>query len=90
MRTPISDLDTLQREAQARRIGADLYREASAISPKTVEAVSAAVSRMSTNAEHGHLVAEGFSEAMMSDAAVNHLHDHPGDDVPTLIMGVVG
>ena len=73
MRTPISDLDTLQRDAVARRIGANLYREASAISPKTVEAVSAAVSRMLTNAEHGHLVAEGFSEAMMSDAAVNHL-----------------
>lgn len=63
----------LQREAQARRIGADLYREASAISPKTIEAVSAAVSRMLTNAEHGRLVGEGFSEAMLSDAAVSHL-----------------
>ena len=73
MRTTISDLDTLQRDSQARRIGADLYREAASISPKTVEAVSAAVSRMSTNSENGHLVAEGFSEAMMSDAAVNHL-----------------
>jgi hypothetical protein len=73
MRTPISDLDTLQRDSQARRIGADLYREAAAISPKTVEAVSAAVSRMSTNSEHGQLVAEGFSEAMMSDAAVTHI-----------------
>ena len=28
---------------------------------------------MLTNADHGRLVAEGFSEAMMSDAAVNHL-----------------
>jgi hypothetical protein len=28
---------------------------------------------MSTNSEHGHLVAEGFIEAMMSDAAVAHL-----------------
>ena len=73
MRIATSDLEALQRDAFARRIGANLYREASAISPKTVEAVSAAVSRMSTNAEHGHLVAEGFSEAMMSDAAVNHL-----------------
>ncbi len=73
MRTSISDLDSLQRDSQARRIGADLYREAAAISPKTVEAVSAAVSRMSTSSEHGGLVAEGFSEAMMSDAAVKHL-----------------
>ncbi|MCH7761487.1 hypothetical protein IIA15_08850 [candidate division TA06 bacterium] len=34
VRIPISDLDTLQRDSQARRIGADLYREAAAISPK--------------------------------------------------------
>jgi len=73
MRTPISDFDMLQRDSQARRIGADLYREAAAISPGTVEAVSAAVSRMSTSSEYGQLVAEGFSEAMMSDAAVAHL-----------------
>ncbi len=73
MRTTISGLDTLQRDSQARRIGQDLYREADAISPKTVEAVSAAVSRMSTNSEHGRLVAEGFAEAMMSEAAVKHL-----------------
>lgn len=73
MRTPISDLDTLQRDSQARRIGADLYREAAAISPKTVEAVSAAVSSLSANADHGRLVAEGFGDAMVSDVAVRHL-----------------
>ena len=70
---PISDLDTLQRVAQARRIGADLYREAAAISSQTVEAVSAAVARMATNTADGEQVADGFSEAMMAAAAVNHL-----------------
>jgi hypothetical protein len=73
MRTPISDPETVQRASLTRRIGADLYRRSSAVSPKTVEAVSAAVSTMSTTSEYGHLVAEGFSEAMMSDAAVKHL-----------------
>jgi hypothetical protein len=71
--TPISDFDTLQRDSQARRIGADLYREAAAISPKTVEAVSAAVARMPTNNAHGEQVAEGFSDAMMADAAIRHI-----------------
>ncbi len=72
MRTPISDLDTLQRDSQARRIGADLYREAAAISPKTVEAVSAVMSRLSAKDVQGELVAEGFARSMMADSAVAH------------------
>ncbi len=70
MRTSIPDLDNVLREALAHRIGTDLYREATAISPKTVEAVSPAVSRLASNSDQGNLVAEGFSEAMMSDGAI--------------------
>ncbi len=73
MRTPISDLDTLQRDSQARCIGADLYREAAAISPKTVEAISAVMSSLSAKNLQGELVAEGFAEAMISDAAIRHI-----------------
>ncbi len=73
MRTSIPDLDNVLREALARRIGTDLYREAAAISSKTVEAVSAAVSRLASKTEHGELVAEGFGEAMVADEAVRHL-----------------
>ena len=39
----------------------------------TVESVAAVVSRLAASTDYGDLVAEGFSEAMMSDAAVNHL-----------------
>ena len=39
----------------------------------TVESVAAVVSRLAASTDYGELVAEGFSEAMMSDAAVNHL-----------------
>ena len=73
MRTPISDFDTLQRNSQARRIGADLYREAAVISPKTVEAVSAVMSSLSAKNLQAELVAEGFAEAMISDSAVRHI-----------------
>ena len=68
-----SEFETLQRDGLARRIGADLYREAASISLQTVEAVSAAVSRMPTSNAHGEHVAEGFSDAMMADAAIRHI-----------------
>ena len=85
MRTPISDLDTLQRDAQERRIGADLYTGCSNHLTTTVEAMSAAVSRVATRGIHGELVADGFGEAMMAEAAVKHLSSierSPGDTVP--------
>lgn len=62
-----TDLDVPQRARSARRIGADLYRTAAAISPATIEAASAAVSRLSTITHDGRLVAEGFADAMLAE-----------------------
>ena len=69
----IPELDLVLREALARRSDADLYCEASAISNRTVEAVAAVVARMADRSDYGLLVAEGFGEAMVADAASNHL-----------------
>lgn len=67
------DLEGIQREAQARRLGRDLYIQAAAISQETVEALSAVLSRLAATTVYGQLAAEGFSEAMLSDAAVRHI-----------------
>ena len=67
------DLEDVQRAAQLRRLGRDLHDQAVAISVNTVESVAAVISRLAASTDYGELVAEGFSEAMMSDAAVNHL-----------------
>ena len=74
MRTRIDfDLEDVQRAAQLRRLGRDLHDHAAAISTETTEAMSAVVSRIATSTDYGELVAEGFSEAMMTDAAVRHI-----------------
>jgi hypothetical protein len=67
------DLEDVQRAAQLRRLGRDLHDQAAAISVDTVESVAAVVSRLAASTDYGELVVEGFSEAMMSDAAVHHL-----------------
>ena len=67
------DLENVQRAAQLRRLGRDLHDQAAAISTETTEAISAVVSRIATNTDYGQLVAEGFSEAMMTEAAVQHI-----------------
>ena len=74
MRTRIDfDLEDVQRAAQLRRIGRDLHDQAAAISTETTDAMSAVVSRMAANTNYGQLVAEGFSEALMTDTAVRHI-----------------
>ncbi len=74
MRTRIDfDLENVQRAAQLRRLGRDLHDQAAAISVDTVKSVAAVVSRLASTTDYGELVAEGFSEAMISDAAVTHL-----------------
>ena len=74
MRSQIDfDLENVQRAAQLRRHGRDLHHHAAAISVDTVESVAAVVSRLAASTDYGELVAEGFGEAMMSEAAVNHL-----------------
>ena len=67
------DLEDVQRAAQLRRLGRDLHDQAAAISTETAEAMSAVVSRIATNTDYGRLVADGFSEAMMTEAAVRHI-----------------
>ena len=67
------DLEDVQRAAQLRRLGRDLHDQAAAISTETTEAMSAVVSRIATSTDYGELVAEGFSEAMMTDSAVRHI-----------------
>ncbi len=74
MRTRIDfDLEDVQRAAQLRRLGRDLHDQAAAISVETVKSVAAVISRLAASTDYGELVAEGFSEAMMSAAAVTHL-----------------
>ncbi len=68
------DLETIQRQAQLCRIGRDLHASAATISQETVDAMAAVVSRLAASTDYGSLVEEGFGEAMMSDAAVRHLH----------------
>ena len=67
------DLEDVQRAAQLLRLGRDLDDQAAALSVKTVESVAAVISRLAASTDYGELVGEGFSEAMMSDAAVKHL-----------------
>lgn len=74
MRTRLdTDLETIQREAQLRRIGRDLHDLASAISGETADAVAAVVTRLATATEYGKLVEEGFADAFISGAATRHL-----------------
>ncbi len=69
-----SDLEGMQRETQARRIGFALYTQAAAISPETVEAVAAVVNRMEAlHDDYLILVAEEFARAMVADKADDHL-----------------
>ena len=67
------DLEDVQRAAQLRRLGRDLHDQSAAISIETMEAMSAVVSRIATSTDYGQLVAEGFSEALMTDVAVRHI-----------------
>lgn len=74
MRTRLdTDLETIQREAQLRRIGRDLHDLASAISGETADAVAAVVTRLATATEYGDLAEEGFAYAFISGAATRHL-----------------
>ena len=74
MRTRLdNDLETIQREAQLRRLGRDLHDQAAAISAETVDAVAAVVTKLASATEYGELVDEGFGQAMKVDASVRHI-----------------
>lgn len=77
-----ADFEAFQREAEARSLGAELFREASALSPDAVEAVSAVLLAV-VRKSRGRLpveVASEFAWQMMSDRAVGHYEsstEHP-------------
>lgn len=74
MRTRLdTDLESIQREAQLRRLGRDLHDQAADISPDTVDAVAAVVMKLAMATDYGELVDEGFGEAMKADASVRHI-----------------
>ena len=68
-----TDLETIQREAQLRRLGRDLHDQAAADSPESVECVAAVVTRLAAATDYGDLVREGFAEAMVIGAAASHM-----------------
>jgi hypothetical protein len=68
------EFQALQREAEARQLGAHLHRAASATSDGTVKAVSAVLQAVASQSG-GHLadlLADGFARSMMADSAVTH------------------
>ena len=74
MRTRLdTDLETIQRQAQLRRIGRDLHEQASAISNQTVAAIAAVVTRLVGGTEYGAFIGEGFEAAMVLEATTRHL-----------------
>ena len=74
------DFDNVLREALARRIGEDLYHEATRISSRTVEALSAVIGRLSYQSDYGSHVAVGFAEAMVAERAIEYLEASAGPE----------
>jgi hypothetical protein len=54
-----TDLETVQREAQLRRLGRDLHDQAATKSAETVDAAAAIVARLASTTDYGKLVDEG-------------------------------
>ncbi len=67
------DLESIQREAQLRRIGRDLHDQAAAISAETVDALAAVVDRLAATTEYGRMVQQGLAEAAVAEASTRHL-----------------
>lgn len=68
-----TDLETIQREAQLRRLGRDLHDQAAAISAETVDAVAAVVDRLATGTDYGRGIQEGFGDAVLAEASARHI-----------------
>lgn len=70
MRTRLeSDLATIQRESQLRRIGHDLHEQASAVSNSTVDALATVLVRLPGSSDYGRHIEAGFEEAMIAESA---------------------
>jgi hypothetical protein len=75
-----AEFEAIQREAEARALGAEMYHQASRISPGTINAVAAVLASLDHNSR-GRLareVAREYARQMMADAALRH-RDRPGD-----------
>ncbi len=69
-----ADFEAAQREAEARALGAEMYHQASRISPETVDAIAAVLSALD-HQSRGRLpreVAAEFARQMMGDSALRH------------------
>lgn len=69
-----SDFEVIQREAEARALGGEMYRQAASVSESTVECVSAVLDALA-NRSRGRLAGElanAYARAMMSDLAATH------------------
>jgi hypothetical protein len=66
-----SDFDEMRREADARRLGAAMYREADSISPEAVEYVAATLTKLASrsNSPMAVAVADEYAREMMAGAA---------------------
>ena len=66
-----SDFDEIRREADARRLGASLYREAASISPEAIEYVAATLTKLASrsNSPMAVAVADEYAKEMMAGAA---------------------
>lgn len=74
MRTRLdTDLESIQREAQLRRIGRDLHDQAASISAETADAIAAVLMKLAVATDYGELIDEGFGQAMRADASVRHI-----------------
>lgn len=69
-----ADFEAAQREAEARTLGGELYRQAASIGPSMVECVSAALDAVAARSR-GRLAAElanSYGRAIMADLAAGH------------------
>lgn len=74
MRTRLdTDLETIQRESQLRRIGYDLHDQASTVSSSIVDALAAVMMRLSSCSDYGRHIERGVEEAMSAEATSRHL-----------------
>lgn len=69
-----AEFEAAQREAEARTLGGELYQQAAAIGPGTVECVSAALEALAARSR-GRLACElanAYGRAVMADLAASH------------------
>lgn len=71
-----AEFEAVQLAAEARALGAELYQQAAAISPETVEAVASvlAATENQSRARLPRELAAEYARQMMADSALRHRH----------------